>query len=445
MSIKIFVIPDMPRAKNNILDKYRGFVIRDECAYLKEKSAEVARLPGSINISATYAIIDLVLSFINNMKMKINKAINNIIRKGTKILLTPFCLIPVRRNRILFESFQGRSISDSPRYIFDYLCNHSNMQFECIWVLNDKNNNPINGVKTVKHRSIPWIYYQLTARVIISNMNPPSFVPKRNDQLFIETWHAGGAFKAINKNANRNSSKKSRIDAFLSSSYIFTKYNIMDARNYMGVVLNTGLPRNDLFFNSSLVAEITQKVKKYYRIKEKIILYAPTWRGDELSDAEAINDDELLDVPQLIDTINSESDDKYVVFFRKHYADRKTYTFRRDIIDVSMYPDMQELLCAADMVITDYSSIIWDYSLLKRPCFLYVPKYNDYINTQGVFTPISTWPGIICRTLKELTYEIINCDRDVFIGKASLYLEQAGSFEDGQACKRVTDYIIENV
>ena len=113
------------------------------------------------------------------------------------------------------------------------------------------------------------------------------------------------------------------------------------------------------------------------------------------------------------------------------------------MVNVSDYPDMQELLCAADSLITDYSSCIWDYSLLARPCYLFVPDLDEYVNKeQGLFTPIESWYGVICRNNDELCEEMVKAvseatGRETFKAMAERQLSTFGSYETGQACAKL--------
>ena len=131
------------------------------------------------------------------------------------------------------------------------------------------------------------------------------------------------------------------------------------------------------------------------------------------------------------------------------------------MVNVSDYPDMQELLCVADSLITDYSSCIWDYSLLARPCYLYVPDLDEYVNKeQGLFTPIESWYGVICRNNDELCAQMAKADggadagagnegngkaisgeetsgKETFKAMAERQLTTFGSYETGQACAKL--------
>ena len=113
-------------------------------------------------------------------------------------------------------------------------------------------------------------------------------------------------------------------------------------------------------------------------------------------------------------------------------------------IDATSYPDMQELLCAADILISDYSSTIWDFSLMKKPCFLYCPDLDYYMNyDRGTYTPIETWPGILCRSNEELEQAILHFNEEEYIKKVEKHHRDLGSYETGHACEQVCRRIAE--
>ena len=112
-------------------------------------------------------------------------------------------------------------------------------------------------------------------------------------------------------------------------------------------------------------------------------------------------------------------------------------------VDVTDYPDMQELLCAADMLITDYSSCMWDFALLERPCLLYVPDLQQYVDARGFFTPIEDWPGLVCETADALYEAARTLDEAHCAQKAREHLQKLGSYESGHAAEQAAERILQ--
>ena len=164
------------------------------------------------------------------------------------------------------------------------------------------------------------------------------------------------------------------------------------------------------------------------------------WEGVSVSE-KALDLD--IDIKRVINSLESRYHRDVVVLFRKHHA-LKIDNRIENVIDVSDYPDMQELLCAADILISDYSSTIWDFSLTKKPCFLYCPDLDYYINEdRGTYTPIETWPGILCRTNEELEQAIQTFDEVEYVKKVEKHHRDMGSYESGTACEQVCKRIAE--
>lgn len=363
-----------------------------------------------------------------------------------RILMRLFCIFPVTNNRILFESYKGRSYSCNPKYICEGLLRNANNQFEVIWVLDNQNNLAIpTGIKTVKKRSLANFYYHMTSKIIVANMVDDVYIPLRKDQVFINTWHAGGAYKKVGLSYNgivsskitawQNKIIKKETSYYVSSSRLFTKYNIHDAYDFRGKIIDAGMPRNDLFFNDGHIKAAKDKVVNYYSISNSlVILYAPTFRGD-YGKAEKIN----YSLPY--DAIIRSFQDRGIsilILVRAHYVFAPLQGVVGDkVIDVSDYPDMQELLATADILITDYSSSIWDYSLMGRPCILYVPDCEEYLSERGTYTPMEKWPGRIVNTEKELIDSLLYIDYEYYKNKANKALEYYGSFEKGTATETI--------
>lgn len=362
-----------------------------------------------------------------------------------------FAFFPIKKNRLLFESYKGNSYSCNPKYICEYLMkNHKNM-YEIIWILNspDKATLPPK-IKTVKKKSIANFYYHLTAKVIITNMTDDVYIPKRKEQIIINTWHAGGAYKKVGLSYDKTNSilmkwqnkiVRDETSYYVSSSELFSKYNIQDAYHYNGKIINSGMPRNDIFFDNTKINFIKSKLSNLWNISGKqVILYAPTFRGD-FGKAESAEF-----VFPFIEIINAfkQYEKEIIILNRSHYSVSNAFkTDIENIMDVSDYPDMQELLVIADILITDYSSSMWDFSLTGKPCIFYVPDKEQYLSDRGTYTPMEKWPGLIASTKDELLSLLLNNDVTVYKSKAEASLDFFASYETGNATRILCNLINE--
>ena len=374
------------------------------------------------------------------------------LRKVLRLLIRVLFLFPLKKNRILFESFQGRQFADNPREVYRFLRREYADKFEYVCSLTDPSAlREDEGIRAVRYKSLQWFICQATSAVIVSNTLPITIFPKRRGQLFIETWHGGGAYKTLAVDFRGYSPARQvmvrwnntllcdKIDVFLSSSEGFTQAGIVQPYGYSGTIANTGMPRNDLFFSPDRVKAAEEKVRQRYRLTGTVILYAPTWRGTDFQNTKRVG--ALPDLERILSQFPDAS-----ILFRRHYADRNRYEFNRRVIDAAEYPDMQELLCASDVLITDYSSSIWDYALLGRPCLLYVPDLYEYEEIEhGFCTPIDSWPGTVCTDMDELCLALKNMDPQAHQKRAEEHLRALTSYENGTACRQTADLIINHI
>ena len=372
-----------------------------------------------------------------------------------RVVLRPLHFFPLKQNRILFCSFNGKSYNCSPKYVFEMLYSKYGSNLEYVWCIDKKNYIPDKyKCVSVKYLSISHIFYLLTSKVLISNQPIEPFLPKRKSQLFINTTHGGGAYKKGGVQASNLSKslkfsmremkyiRSKMIDNVLSSCQIYTEvfsseieYNISRDR-----FLPFGLPRNDIFFMEGLEV-IRKKVCDSLGIVEEsfLVIYAPTYRGHY---NHVDNIDLGLDSQRLIKCVHEKFKKEVVLLFRHHVAAGNMNIFGENIIDVSEYQDMQELLVASDMFITDYSSCLWDFSLSFKPGFLYVPDLKKYQHETDFHIPIDLWPFPYSLTMDELCDQIKSYNKAEAVNKINKHHQHLGSYEKGDSTSRTVDFIM---
>lgn len=378
-----------------------------------------------------------------------------------RIFLLPLRVLKIRDNRILFTGLtggRGNEYSCNPAYLCEYLLKTCPGRYEIVWAVSDPEKYAglrKKGIRLVKHfspASFPWL---LTARVIVSNGSYAPWFPFRRGQYFINTWHGGGAYKKIENSrpdAGWAARRRARfcadnISLFVSSCRMATKKLFREAYCYRGEVLEAGMPRNDFLVRRE-TREAAERVREYYGIAptEKIALYAPTYRpgGEKLS----------LDMEKLaaeLASMGMESSARepgvkaanvWRILIRTHrYQPEGIRARGGNVTDASRYPDMQELLAAADVLLTDYSSNIWDYSFLYRPCFLYTPDLEAYKKSTGFYVDIGDWPFPAARTQEELWENIRRYDPEENRKRIREHHRLMGSCETGHACEALAERI----
>lgn len=380
------------------------------------------------------------------------RRVKRIVALGIRYLLQALFFLPVRKDRVLLSRHNGLVYGCNPKYISEYLVRHGGEDLDIIWGFhNPENYRHIPGIRVVRYNSPAWFYYTATSSVIISNLNCPQAQPKREGQLFINTWHGGGAYKRV---ALGNRSDQSRlagriqresaqkIDLFLSSSEGFTEYALKQDFDYRGEVLPCGMPRNDLFFDPAKREAVARRVKAMLGVTGYVAVYAPTFRGRQWKKTCTRTS---FPYQAVLAALRQRTGGPAVVLMRAHPGGAMADSAGKDILDVTDYPDMQELLCAADMLITDYSSSMWDFALLGRPCLLYVPDLEEYAAARGLCTPPDEWPGIVCRSGEELLAAITTLDEQACAERATRHLRAFGSYETGTAAKQVCERILQHM
>ncbi len=371
-----------------------------------------------------------------------------------RILLRAFYVFPVKKNRILFSSFEGKNYGCNPKYIYEYMYKHWGDSYEYVWCLNDSSSLPLEYKATcVRFLSMPHLYYLLTSKAIISNMGIEPMLPKRKKQLFINTWHGGGAYK-IGKLTARFISKPRRFSTetmhkirakmtnyVISSCSAFTECNSVkwgiDKKQFVPI----GMPRNDLFFSQADKQSIRNKITSLYHINsdKALVLYAPTFRGEY---RESTNTDLQIKPQQVCASVKERFGKEAVMLYRCHIGTEDLKL--KDTVDVSGYQDKQELLLIADVFITDYSSSIWDYSFTGKPGFLFTPDLQEYKEEVDFHTPIDLWPYPYAQTVEELCEMILKYDEIEALHRIHAHHTLLGSYENGNATSEICKIIKES-
>lgn len=358
-----------------------------------------------------------------------------------------FSLLPVCKNKILFFSYYGKQYGCSPKYLSEYIVkNHP--EWKVVWAFTAPEKYSIAGIEKVRYMSLKYLYELCTSRVLVTNYRMTDDYRKRRGQYYVMTWHSSLRLKKIEgdtestlpvnyvKMAKADSKK---IDVLLSGCY-FSDQIFKRAFWYDGPILKSGTPRTDIFYVKDKDNRIST-IKKRMGIKESlgIILYAPTFRkGDNL-------DSYNLDFHSLINNISANTNKEWIVLGRLHphlSKFSKTILQGNNVFDVTSYDDIQELLLISDILITDYSSLMFDFAETRRPCFLYAPDLENYQkNDRSLYFQLEELPFPVSQTQDELHKQIQNLDKTNYAKAINIFMKAVGSYEDGNASKRVTDYI----
>lgn len=356
----------------------------------------------------------------------------------------------INYNYILYQSFNGERMCGNPLAMFKNLISNSEYaDYTHIWVLNDKRKcrreyKKLKNVRFVKIHSKEYFKYLTNSKYLINNSTFPTYFIRKEEQIYLNTWH-GTPLKSLGrdmkgskgqyKNIQRNMLQATHlINPNKYTMDIMLKSHDIDGI-YSGSALDCGYPRADLTINCD-----KNKLRKELKIAEdkKVILYAPTWRG-EVGNVEN-------NIYKLIDDfkkIQTESTD-YVVLFRVHPLVMK-YMKKSEIKKyiVPEYIDTNELLSIVDVLITDYSSIMFDYLITNKPMLFYINDIKEFSKSRGYYLSVEDLPGKTCLTIEELIESIKDIENISRAYKESYnkYLEKYCYNDDGNATNRVVDMI----
>ena len=297
-------------------------------------------------------------------------------------------------------------------------------------------------------------YYLATSRVfIVDDYFFPIYVVKpRPGTTIIQTWHACGAFKkvgysvldktfGVDEALARRVRIHSNYDICLVASQAAAPHYAEAFRQPLErFVSRLGIPRTDVFFGEERLAQTREAVRRRYALPEgrSVLLYAPTFRGDSVTDARATDD---LDLHMLRETLG----DDHVLLIRLHPFIRSRTVIGPELagfaIDVSDHPDINELMLVSDVLVTDYSSAIYEFALLGRPMVFFAPDYEAYERERGFYFDYRTGvPGPIFETTADLAAHLRAGTFD--IERVERFRDASFDVADGGSATRVTDELI---
>ncbi|MCQ2491618.1 MAG: CDP-glycerol glycerophosphotransferase family protein [Lachnospiraceae bacterium] len=372
----------------------------------------------------------------------------------------------IDENLIIFESFMGRSYADSPRAIYEEMIQDEafkDMTF--VWAFKSpasKADIPeLSRAKLVKYRSKEFFTLYSKAKYFVSNSRIDNIIKRREGQEYIQCWH-GTPLKRlgydIETGDNALHSQEElcamyKLDAerytYMLSPSKFTSEKLTSAFNLPDnnpdtIIVEEGYPRND--FLSNFTQEDVKRIKTALGIEDetrKLILYAPTWRDNQYDHKLGYTYKAEVD----FDHLRKELEDEFVILFRAHYFVANSFDFEKYegfIYDVSKYENINDLYAVADHLITDYSSVFFDYSILKRPITFFMYDLEAYANDiRGFYISLEDLPGEIVQTEDELIRELKK--EFVYDERYKKFNDRFTYLDDGKAAKRAVDRIFRGI
>lgn len=377
--------------------------------------------------------------------------------RGIHLLYCMLRVFPIKGNKIVFTAFEGDGgYCCNPRYIAEELLNRT-QKYEIIWLTNNMGRTFPSGIQKVKNTFWNRAYHLVTAKVWVDNSRKAYGTAKRKGQYYIQTWHAAIEFKPVGlyrgnlfpEIAKLVSTYDSRLaDYVLSNSDWCTKlYPKMLL--YKGNIIKTGSPRCDILITRR--DELYKSIRERYQIPQnaRIVMYAPTFRGgSQKGKRQVFVEEPTLDFKRLTGTLASRFGGDWYVMLRMHpqlAAQLEGMPLKNKtayMVDVSQADDMNEVLAAADVFVTDYSSSAFDAINMRIPVFLYADDLQEYVEERGkLMWRMNELPFSVAETNEKLEENIKAFDEEKYQSALNHFSVKHGVLEDGKASARVADLI----
>lgn len=359
-------------------------------------------------------------------------------------------IFKIRKKKIVFDNFNGKGYGENPKYIAEELIKQK-PDLDLVWLVNNMQEDMPKEIRKVKYGSIKALYEHATAKVWIDNVRNSKGIKKKKNQFYIQTWHGGIALKGIEKDVEEFLSpqyvKEAKEDSKMTDLILTNNTNQQEYIKkyfwYDGEVLCVGTPKCDIIYNTP--TEIKEKVNSYFEIddKKKIVVYAPTFRnGNDISVYE-------FDYKQCCKVLKEKFKEDFVMLIRLHpnvseYSNKINYD--DNIKNATNYPDMQELLATADVVITDYSSVQFEAALANKPVFIFAKDLKEYIEKERkLIFKFEEIPFNIAKSEEELYNNIQKFSQEEYNKKCEKFYNSIGVVNNSNSSKEVVNIILKQI
>ncbi|TPB40575.1 glycosyltransferase [Staphylococcus pseudintermedius] len=366
----------------------------------------------------------------------------------------------IKPHQILYQVRDGKSITDSPYAIFLGLNAHETFSnYQHIWVVDHPDTlvfyqekfKVFQNVSFVIKESNEYLKALTESKFLINNATFPAYFTKKSEQVYINTWH-GTPLKHMGFDVKNNlKGSQNTMKNFLASDYMISpnahttnifKYAFKLDGLYSGEILEIGYPRIDLTINTT-ANEAREYLAEHLNLKKNpIILYCPTWRGKNVNDPE----NSLLNIFEEIKLLNQKLPHQVLVKVHPFvYSKAKEMPELKPYL-VPDFLDTNQLMPAVDLMITDYSSIFFDFLVTDKPIVFYVPDLDKYQNERGVYIDLCALPGPVADNIQDVITLVSNesyKDADVQ-EKYAKFKHNFVNYENGSVTERLIESVFLN-
>lgn len=383
---------------------------------------------------------------LNLLKIFVAKLIRGI--KGYCFHIIPMFLLrvfPIDTKKIFITSYYGKGFGDNGKYIAQEL-HRQRPDIRIYWQTDDCSSLP-EYITPVRNRSVLGLYHQTTAKIWIDNSRKTSYTLKRKKQYYIQTWHGGIGPKRVEKDAENKLPKdyidsakqdSKMTDLMISNSTFCTDLYRRAFWYDDGEILECGSPRVDFLFNCTELEKKQIKTNLGVSENDRIVLYAPTFRKNKNVDCYNIDFSSVLH-------LLSQSKDNWKFLIRLHPAVADCadcIKYNDDMINATDYPDLYEILAIADVIITDYSSVMFEAAYAGKAVFLFATDISDYKKDRNFYFDLEDLPFPLAQTNRELIDNIHNFSKTKYQQGLKALRFKFGIKEEGRASESVAKHIL---
>lgn len=374
-------------------------------------------------------------------------------------------LIPIDDKLVVFISFHGRGYNDNPKAIYEAMIKDETFQdYQFIWFIKNhkKKNITIPKGKIVEYNTIKYFYYMSKAKYWIINCKMPIYMIKKNNQIYLQTWHGTplkhlGHDIEVPEGTTFYRSGMSYDEMTNTYDVDVARYNYMISPNKFCTevfqsafqinrerLIETGYPRNDFITNATNEEIINIKNRLNIPLNKKIVLYAPTWRDNSYV-ASGYTFELKADFKKWKEILG----DEYVLIFKPHYL--IVNHFKNDdslndfLYSIDADAEINELYVISDILVTDYSSVFFDYAVLNRPIYFYMYDLEEYSDAlRGFYLDIYTdLPGHIYEDETKMLQDI---KENVYDNqRLEAFNQRFNNQQDGHCAQKVIDIVFNEV
>lgn len=351
-------------------------------------------------------------------------------------------------HKVVLMSNLGLGYLCNPKYIAEALNRLYPGEFDLVLLVNKLQNEVPYYIRQVRYDSHEAQNELAKARFWIDNCRGRKYVPKRDDQVYIQAWHGYLGPKKIERDAEehlpyqyvKNAKRDGDITDLMFANNNLYERLFKEAFWYNGPVIRCGMPRNRALVLGDIRS--SNRIRRRYGVPDgnAICLYAPTFRFDESMSAYR------FDYEALVRALEKRFGKRYSFAYRLHpnIAALQRPDYLEDQLDFSDYVDTQELLAACDVLVTDYSSILEDFMLTGRPGFVYASDIDSYEDDRGFYYPLRERPFPVATSGEELISNVLSYDEEEHRTATARFSNAFGLEEDGhgdECIARIIHYL----